>query len=245
MKKSWIVLVAILAVCALSVSCGDKGFDLGFGKKEEAPTEVTSGSRGFTGTYKVGGDGYTATLVITETGRNYHLVWTFPDGSAYYGKGLEVAGVLGVVYEGEAAGGIAAYKKSGTGITGLWAGVDDEELYYERSKNAAKLQKSRRDIEGDYEIEGTNPDGGTYTGQLSIVPTGETWAAMWLTGGEAYGMGLVVDEVVVLGYGTDDGLGVAVYEITGSTLDGVWLYTSFGSLSSKSPLGIGTEKAKK
>jgi len=246
MRKSLIITVAILAISGLALTgCCGKLFREAYEEVEEAQT--TSSAK-FAGTYAVEGDGYTATLSIQKTGKGYHLKWDMPDGSAYYGKGLEMNEVLGVVFSQEAGSGagVVAYKKAGDGITGLWVSAGGEQLFYEKSGGAATLRASSRELEGEYSITGTNTDGSTYEGKLNILATGEAWSAQWLTGGgEVYGSGMVADNVLVLGYGNEEGLGVAVYEIKASKLDGIWMFAEYAGMSRAGTIYTGTEKAKK
>jgi hypothetical protein len=244
MKKSLIITIAILAVSGLALS-GCCGFG---GRAVEDVEEVqTTSSVDFAGTYEVAGDGYTATLSISKAGKGYHLKWIMADGSLHYGKGLVLDDVLGAFYstpDGSSAG-VVAYKKSADGITGLWTPAGGEELSYEKTSGAATLRASSRDIEGEYAITGTNPGGGSYEGQLSILATDETWAARWLTGGEVYGTGLSIGNVLVLAYGNEAGAGIACYDIKGSRLDGIWMFAEYTQLSSKASISTGTETANK
>jgi len=240
MRKKWILAVALFVAWGSGLSCGARG-----GKDEGS---VRGAAPGFAGTYEVAGEGYTATLTVTQTGEGYHLVWDVDDGTRFYGKGLVVNDVLGVVFarsDGSGSG-VVAYKKLNGEMSGLWASAGGETLSGEKAKSAAALRASSLDLEGTYAVTGTNPNGSNYGGELSLIGTGETWAAKWVTGGvEVYGTGLVVDNVAVLGYGNEAGVGVAVYEATTSGLDGIWMFTDYADLSSRSPITTGTEEARK
>jgi hypothetical protein len=244
-KKNLIITIAILAISGLALSgcCGRLAREA----YEEMEEVSTTSAADFAGTYTVQGEGYTATLDISKTGKGYHLRWVMADGSIHYGKGLVVNDVLGAFYsnlDGSAAG-VVAYKESEEGITGLWVPAAGEELFYEKTSGTATLRASSRDLEGEYTITGTNPDLSSYEGQLSILKTGEAWAARWMTGGEVYGTGLTIDDVLILAYGNEAGAGVAVYEIEGSRLDGIWTFVEYTQMSSKASISTGTEKAKK
>lgn len=245
MKKNLIITVAILAISGLALTgcCGKLAREA----YEETEELRTTSSEDFAGTYEVAGEGYSATLSISKAGKGYHLKWLMADGSLHYGKGLVLNDVLGAFYsnlEGSAAG-VVAYKKSEEGITGLWVPAGGEELFSEKTSGAATLRASSRDLEGEYTVTGTNPDLSSYEGQLSILKTGEAWAARWMTGGEVYGTGLTIDDVLVLAYGNEAGAGVACYEIKGSMLDGIWTFVEYTQMSSKASISTGTEKAKK
>jgi hypothetical protein len=245
MKRSLIITIAVLAISGLTLSgcCGK----LAQKAYEEAEEASTTSSEDFTGTYEVAGDGYTATLSILKAGKGYHLKWVMADGSIHYGKGVVVDEVLGAFYsspDGSSAG-VVAYKKSKDGITGLWAPAGGEELFSEKTSGAVTLRASSPNLEGEYTVTGTNPDGSAYEGQLSILATDETWAAKWSTGTEVYGTGLSIDDVLILAYGNEAGAGIACYEIKGSRLDGIWMFAEYTDLSSKASISTGTEKANK
>jgi hypothetical protein len=81
------------------------------------------------------------------------------------------------------------------------------------------------DLDGDYRVEGTSPDGKAYAGDVRIHSLGGAQAVLWkLQSGEAYkGLGLVVDGVLGVAYGgAETNFGVVVYRIDGGKLDGSW-----------------------
>lgn len=82
------------------------------------------------------------------------------------------------------------------------------------------------DLAGQYEVDGRNPDGGRYTGTLTLRPAGQGWAAEWRTPEPVRGVGLSDGRTLVLAYGGSD-CGVVAWDATQSgrllgqwTLDG-------------------------
>lgn len=88
--------------------------------------------------------------------------------------------------------------------------------------------------EGLYELEGQNPDGTTYRGQLALRPApGASWLVIWQVGGEQVaGLGLIQGGVLAVSFIVEGRPGIAAYEVTtAGKLEGSW--TTGG--------GIGTE----
>ncbi|WP_128080110.1 hypothetical protein [Roseicella frigidaeris] len=88
--------------------------------------------------------------------------------------------------------------------------------------------------EGTYAVEGTNPDGSTYDGQLLLRagPAG-SWLANWRVGREQIiGLGLINGGVLAISFVIDGRPGVSVFEVDADgKLRGHW--TTGG--------GLGTE----
>jgi hypothetical protein len=88
--------------------------------------------------------------------------------------------------------------------------------------------------EGIYVVEGQNPDGTTYTGQLALrAAPGASWLAVWQVGGEQVaGLGLIQAGVLAISFIVGGRPGIAAFEVQpNGTLAGSW--TTGG--------GIGTE----
>lgn len=67
---------------------------------------------------------------------------------------------------------------------------------------------------GAYAVDGRGADGSTYAGAVNLVPSGpQTWLVTWRVGGEtARGVGLMVRNLLVVGYVLSGETGVAAYE---------------------------------
>jgi hypothetical protein len=70
------------------------------------------------GNYAVTGDGYTGTVIVTQTGQTYSVVWTVGN-QRFTGIGIFLNGTLSVGYTGEGHTGIALYRE---GQGGAWEG---------------------------------------------------------------------------------------------------------------------------
>ena len=81
------------------------------------------------------------------------------------------------------------------------------------------------DIEGVYNCTGSNPNGGSYTGTVSIAKNGASYNVTWNIGSQVYlGVGLLEGEQFSVGY-TDTNkswFGVVVYKVSDKTLKGPW-----------------------
>lgn len=90
----------------------------------------------------------------------------------------------------------------------------------------ATQNPSAKDISGEYEATGTNPNGkGTYVADLTVIKHGEVYQFSWDTGGNKYdGVGVQTDNFVSVAYteGTNGkGCGVKLYKINSDgSLDG-------------------------
>jgi hypothetical protein len=67
---------------------------------------------------------------------------------------------------------------------------------------------------GAYAVEGRGADGAAYAGAVNLAPTGpQTWRVTWRVGGDtARGVGLMVRNLLVVGYVLNGETGVAAYE---------------------------------
>lgn len=89
-------------------------------------------------------------------------------------------------------------------------------------------------VAGDYAITGTNADGSTYRGTLSVEERRGAYAFEWEAGRSYTGLGVQQGDVVAVGFGAA-GCGAAAYRMTSGGLDGVWAMPSVD--------GPGTERA--
>ena len=87
---------------------------------------------------------------------------------------------------------------------------------------------------GDFNVTGTNPGGaGTYSGTVSVTPTGDTFRVVWHVGSDTVqGTGLWVDDKFCIGY---QGNSVAVMT---EQSDGSWK----GHWANGSDRSVGTER---
>ncbi len=188
-----------------------------------------------TGKNPDGGAPYKAVLMITPRDDVYQFSW-LSGSSKYDGVGVMTDNTVAVSYTSGSDGkgcGVVLYKigADGTldGVSGYWG------------NNVAEKEKAVRDrgsdLEGRYEISGTNTGGKSYKGELNIKKDGEGYVFEWNTGSLLTGFGIRTGDKVAVGFGGKQCAFVAYDVKPDGTLDGKW-----GAQSAKS---FGTEVAKK
>ena len=90
---------------------------------------------------------------------------------------------------------------------------------------AAQTQAASTEIGGDYTVSGSNPNGTSYAGNLTVTNRGEVYQFSWASGGREYdGVGVRTDKTVAVAFseGADGkGCGVVLYKIASDgSLDG-------------------------
>jgi hypothetical protein len=100
-----------------------------------------------------------------------------------------------------------------------------------RSLGAAQSQSAGGGLSGSYAIvSSANPGGGgAYAGNVQISRSGELYRLSWtIPGSPPYsGVGIEMNGVLAVGWGTGGSPGVVAYRVTGGQLDGKW--ASLGS----------------
>ncbi|HSV98166.1 MAG TPA: fibronectin-binding protein [Spirochaetota bacterium] len=76
-------------------------------------------------------------------------------------------------------------------------------------------------IEGVYRVTGTNPNGTSYTGMVTIGKDGDMYRFHWKVGTEYYGHGTLRGDVLTVYWGAPDPV---IYTVKdgGRTLEGLW-----------------------
>lgn len=80
-------------------------------------------------------------------------------------------------------------------------------------------------IEGLYAVQGTNPDGGSYSGNVAITPKGNVYELQWSVGTPYSGIGIRSQDVLSVSWGTPggSGFGIVAYKIDpDGSLHGTW-----------------------
>lgn len=78
-----------------------------------------------------GGDPYTGTVTVTQTGQTYNVEWRVEDQS-FRGVGIFADGAFSVGFTGEGVNGVAIYRRNASGVwEGVWAFVDQNETHTE------------------------------------------------------------------------------------------------------------------
>ena len=82
------------------------------------------------------------------------------------------------------------------------------------------------DPAGQYDVEGTSPDGSTYRGTAAIERTGDTFRVTWLIGKDKFiGTAVGNDDFFAVAYRSGNSTGIAAYGREGDGWIGVWTYT--------------------
>ncbi len=87
---------------------------------------------------------------------------------------------------------------------------------------------------GTYDVNGTSPDGSTYSGTVTVTQTGQTYKVIWLIGSQKFiGTGIGNKEFLAISYTSgSSGTGLALYGADGGNWKGIWTYaggTTMGS----------------
>jgi hypothetical protein len=200
-----------------------------------AASRDISGAYEVTGTNEAGGGSYKGTLAVTSRGDVYQFSWDTA-GKKYDGVGVQTGNQIGVAFAEGSDGkgcGVVLYKigSDGTldGKAGYWGNNTSEVETAKRTKGT--------DLEGEYDISGTNTQGDPYKGTLAVSKAGAGYAFSWKAGSSFEGFGVRTGDSVAVGIGGNKCGFVAYEQKSDGTLDGKW-----GGYGSRS---VGTETAKK
>ena len=163
--------------------------------------------------------GYKGKVQIEKKADVYRLQWTTTGVPPYQGVALPTADGLGVVWGRGHEYGVVIYTISGGSLHGAWAISDSDKIGTEDLTGPATLG-------GVYSIaRAVTPKGRSYTGQVTITPTGGTYAVAWkLAEGSGYeGVGIKDGDQLIVGWGTaGKESGVIDYKLRGGGLVGTW-----------------------
>ena len=194
-----------------------------------------AGTYSITGTNEGGGGNYTGTMLVTNRDDVYQFSWD-SGGRKYDGVGVQTDDNVAVAFADGDDGsgcGVVLYKIGADGT------LDGRAGYW--GKNSSETETATRtkgtDLEGEYSISGSNPDGGKYTGTLGVKKSGAGYAFTWDTGNTLRGFGIRQGDKVSVGFGSKQ-CGFVGYTVkSDGTLEGKW-----GSTGSTS---VGTETARR
>lgn len=239
-------LTAIFAIAVLvivSIACNQSaGTDAPAANTAPAATTTsTATSKDISGGYTVsgqnegGGGGYAGDLTVTKRDEVYQFTWKSGDRT-YGGVGVQAGNSVGVAFTEGTDGkgcGVVLYqiKPDGSldGKAGYW-GVNEAE-----SETATRT--SGTDLEGSYDLKGTNPQGQSYTGKLNVMKEAAGFRFQWTAPTAISGFGIRGADMVAVGIGGSK-CGFVGYDIKpDGSLDGKW-----GSAGSTA---VGSEVAKK
>lgn len=80
---------------------------------------------------------------------------------------------------------------------------------------------------GRYDVRGTNPgNGSSYSGQVAVTKTGDTYRIVWNVGGQTYtGTGLGSEDFLAVSYRSGNETGLALYSRRpDGSWHGIWTY---------------------
>lgn len=173
------------------------------------------------------GKAYSGDVKMKSFGPTEAIVWRVQENQGYKGLGIVSGGILGAAYAiDKSYFGVAVYDVRSGFLEGVWTDASNPKA------TGREVLEGPANLNGTYKITtGEQLDGLTnYTGRVVIKPNGKTYLVLWF--GEAQmstpisaGIGVLVDNKLVVAFGKDRIPGVVAYKIDGETLDGVW---SFG-----------------
>lgn len=174
------------------------------------------------------GQAYTGSLDITAIGNTdnlYQVSWETSEGN-YSGLGFYEEGRL-LVGAGldEGIYGVALYRIQNDGtLDGKWT------LSTANGEVGTELATGGRsgELAGSYQIQSTDPgeEDSAFGGELTITESRDIYQVTWNVDDQTYrGIGLRVDDWLVVGWGTSSNLAVLDYEFKGNEATARWART--------------------
>ncbi|MDI1241796.1 MAG: hypothetical protein PSX80_07735 [bacterium] len=202
-----------------------------------APTSSKdiSGNYTVTGQNEGGGGKYAGDLTITKRDEVYQFSWSSGD-KTYDGVGVQGGNSVGVSFtegdDGQGCGVILYQIKSDGNLDGKFGywGINE-------AQTETATRTSGTDLEGGYNVRGSNPDGTSYEGKLNVKKQGAGYSFEWNTGNTSTGFGIRGANMIAVGFGGSKCGFVGYDVIADGSLQGKW-----GSAGSTD---VGTETAKK
>ena len=199
------------------------------------PEQDIAGDYSVTGTNEGGGGEYRGDLRIAKREGVYQFTWV-SGPNTYDGVGVRTGDKLAVSFTDGANGkgcGVVLYSIAGDGSldgkVGYW-GMNEE------AKETAK-RTSGSGLEGSYDISGSNPNGSSYKGKLSVSKQASGYTFSWDAGTVTKGFGVRDGNTGAVGIGGSQCAFVSYRIGPDGTLDGRW--------GSPGTTTVGTEIAKK
>ncbi|MCM8787008.1 MAG: S1C family serine protease [Candidatus Omnitrophica bacterium] len=198
-----------------------------FAKITHPNEPLVSDPKGLAGTYKITYAynpstyrKYTGTVDIIPKKDTYKLVWKFSGSLTYEGIGIVMnENILCVGWDVPGSYyGIVVYKIKGNRLEGKWATVDSDLI-------GTEDLEGHKTLEGEYSIVNSfSPSSGKgYTGKVFIRKFGKVYILDWKLPSETYsGVGLLQDDLLIVGWGFGQNCGVVYYKITDKSLIGFW-----------------------
>ena len=121
------------------------------------------------------GTTYSGEVSIRQQGSTYHFRWRIGNGQGFEGKG-NLRGNRLTVNWGQQYPVIYAVGSDGV-LRGTWSNGRATEVLLPRTTRAPSEGSS--DLDGVYDVKGTNPNGSTYSGEVSIQYQANTYQFRW------------------------------------------------------------------
>jgi len=156
---------------------------------------------------------YHGTVSIAKKKDAYRLIWKFSDSPLYNrGVGIVVDNILCVGWGTGRHCGVVVYKVEGGRLKGKWSDTKSFLLGIEDLEGPAGLN-------GEYKI--VNSSG--YSGTVSINKKGKVYIVIWTLPQATYGgIGILQNDLLIVGWGAEPNVGVIAYKITERGLLGHW-----------------------
>lgn len=161
---------------------------------------------------------YKGTVDITDIAQTYKLIWKIPVSPVYGGIGIIIDNILCVGWSSGGDYGVVVYKVEGGNLKGKWAILGSDAIGSEDLEGPAGLN-------GVYKIVNSfSPQKGQgYMGTVTINKNGEVYLVNWTLPSESYsGIGILEDNLLIVGWGVGHYVGVVYYRIKDGTLLGRW-----------------------
>jgi len=163
---------------------------------------------------------YSGSVIVVPDGPAYWVAWKFFGSPGYEGIGLVVDNTLCVGWSDGGFYGVMVYKVSKDKLKGKWVDA------FSTGQVGAEELKGPAGLNGVYAITNSySPqDGRSYRGTVEITKAGEIYSVMWrYAGREHYGVGILKDDLLIVGWGNTNGGGVVYYDLTDPMeLKGAW-----------------------
>jgi len=167
-----------------------------------------------------GGAGkYSGEVKLTKNGDVYNVDWALANSPPYKGVALQSGDNLGVGWGMGASFGVVVYKVSGGKLSGRWATASSG------PKPGTEELEGPAGLSGTYKItKASTPEGGAYTGNVTIKPNGDVYEVTWVLPKETYsGVAIKQGELLIVGWGAaGKAAGVVSYQVGPKGLDGKW-----------------------
>lgn len=193
----------------------------------------------FTGTYAIEGKNpdtspYKGTMSITPFGDGYRVKQTYGTDS-FNGIGSDVGDYFATAFVVADNPQVTIYQITAPNtLSGYWQDYTNkvegaETAIHSNAKAFGRISAAPAnnawDYKGNYRINGTNPDGSTYTGSMILSTHGDGYRASFSSGGVLWrGVGSYISNYLALAWNFNGQPSVTIYEGNPSTgeLRGFW-----------------------